>query len=244
MKLSEALLLPDRGTLSLVGGGGKSTLMLRLARELAADGRRAVVTTTTHISRAQGETAGPLLDGGDGADLGRALEACPVVCIAAPCGAADKLGPPPDALLTAAGTLAHWVLAEADGARRLPVKAPADHEPVLLPGGLVCAVAGLSALGRPLARVCHRPGLAADLLGVAPEALLSPDLLARLLTSPKGQRKGVEDPARFRVVLNQADDPAALDLARETAAGIRDCIPGCRVAVTALWEENCVKEVF
>ena len=46
--LSQAFDLPH-GITSLVGGGGKTTLMLRLAHELAATGARVIVTTTTHI---------------------------------------------------------------------------------------------------------------------------------------------------------------------------------------------------
>lgn len=47
------------------------------------------------------------------------------------------------------------VLLEADGAKRMPCKVPAAHEPVLLPeSDIVLTVAGLSALGRPLREVC------------------------------------------------------------------------------------------
>ena len=63
------------------------------------------------------------------------------------------------------------VFLEADGAKGLPCKAPAAHEPVLLPqSDILLAVAGLSALGRPLEQVCFRAPLAAALLGVAPDA--------------------------------------------------------------------------
>lgn len=47
--------------------------------------------------------------------------------------------------------LADIVLIEADGSRRMPCKAPAAHEPVLLPQcDIVLAVAGVSALGESL----------------------------------------------------------------------------------------------
>ena len=243
MDLYDALHLPPRGTLCLVGGGGKSTLLLRLAAACAGAGRRAVVTTTTQITRAQGEAAGVLLLAEGPGQLQSALAAHPVVCAAGPGKTPQKLGPPPPAVLAAAPNLADWVIAEADGARRLPVKAPAPYEPVLLPGALVTAVAGLSALGRPLDQVCHRADLAAALLGISPETVLTPDLLARLLTSPQGQYKGVRDPAGFRVLLNQADTVSRAEAA-QTAAAIRDRLPGCRVVVAALAEETCIKEVF
>jgi hypothetical protein len=59
------------------------------------------------------------------------------------------------------------VLVEADGSRRLPFKAPADHEPVLPDtAAVVLAVAGIDALGAPLSEdfVC-RAHVVASLTG-------------------------------------------------------------------------------
>ena len=76
------------------------------------------------------------------------------------------------------------VFLEADGAKHFPCKAPAEQEPVLLPqSDIVLAVAGLSALGRPLKECCFRLEQACMLLGVPPEACLTPELLAQLLAS-------------------------------------------------------------
>ena len=162
--LIHALALPDTGFISLVGGGGKSTLLLRLARERQARGLRTVVTTTTRILRAQGEAAGPVA--GDLPALEAALAQSLTVCAALPAPELGKLAPPSQALLDQALNLAGLVVAEADGAHGRPVKAPAGYEPCLLPhSAAVVAVAGLSALGRPLEEVCHRPELAARLLG-------------------------------------------------------------------------------
>ena len=66
------------------------------------------------------------------------------------------------------------------------------------------AVAGLSALGQPLGRVCHRPELAALRFGLSPEETVNPEIMARLLSSPLAQRKGVGD-RPYAVLLNQAD---------------------------------------
>ena len=159
-------------------------------------------------------------------------------------GTGKLTAPPPEALDRGLALFGFGV-AEADGSRQLPMKAPADHEPCLIPGwAAVVAVAGLSALGRPLGEVCHRPQLACALLGAGPETAVTPALLARLLTHEAGQFKGVGDPKRFRVLLNQADGPAELALARETAREIQTWLPGVRVAAAALRAAVCVKEVF
>ena len=49
MQLSRALRIRPKDVVVLVGGGGKTTLMFRLADELAASGRRVVTTMTTRI---------------------------------------------------------------------------------------------------------------------------------------------------------------------------------------------------
>jgi hypothetical protein len=47
--LTEALGIEAREMISLVGAGGKTTLMFRLAKELSLSGKRLVTTTTTKI---------------------------------------------------------------------------------------------------------------------------------------------------------------------------------------------------
>ena len=85
---------------------------------------------------------------------------------------------------------------------------------------VVLGVAGLSALGRPLREVCFRLEQACALLGAAPETLLTPELLARLLASEQGGRKQVGN-RRFSVVLNQADDPARIAAGEQTLTLLR-----------------------
>lgn len=245
MRLREALALPQKsGIISLVGAGGKSTLMLRLAHELAEGDTNVVVTTTTHIMPPAAHEVDVLLTDGRADTLSAALVSHSIVCAACP-SSDGKLSAPPDVLLQAAAREAGWVIVEADGARRYPVKAPAEHEPQIFePSDMVVAVAGLSALGRPVGEICHRHELACALLDVSPAAPLTPGLLARLLTSAQGQFKNVTVPARFRVLLNQADDEQLASRGAETACHILRLLPGCRVVVGALRQEPYVKGVY
>ena len=204
--------LAEKGhVVSLVGGGGKTTLLYAMASHCAQKGWRVLVSTTTHILRPENG-----LWAKTDAEIQElwARGSYAVVGSPAPNG---KLTAPPEA------DLAHWmaqadaVFLEADGAKHFPCKAPAEQEPVLLPqSNIVLAVAGLSALGRPLKECCFRLEQACMLLGVPPEACLTPELLAQLLASEQGGRKRVGSRA-FYAVLNQVDTEEQAVLARQTA---------------------------
>ena len=53
MRLADALDMTGDEVVALVGGGGKTTAMFRLAREMVEKGGSAITTTTTRIFAAQ-----------------------------------------------------------------------------------------------------------------------------------------------------------------------------------------------
>ena len=100
---------------------------------------------------------------------------------------------------------------EADGARSLPCKAPAAHEPVILPEtDTVIAVMGLDALDQPVSEVCLRAQHVQALLDCDPEHRLTGADMVRLLLSDQGSRKSVAQ-RNFFVVLNKCDVAQRLD---------------------------------
>ena len=82
---------------------------------------------------------------------------------------------------------------EADGSKMRPVKAPAEHEPVLPSATtLLAPVIGLDAIGVPVApRWVHRPEYVRAVLGLDADELirLTPAQAARLLVAPTGGAK-------------------------------------------------------
>jgi len=150
-----------QGITALVGGGGKTTLMLQLARELAAGGARVIVTTTTHIFPPEGIPTGNPINADE---VSHALLLEPLLCLGKP-ATNGKLGAP-DLSMAMLSHLADYILVEADGAKRLPLKAPAEHEPVIPPDTrLVIAVAGLDGAGKPIKEAAFRPKQYAALCG-------------------------------------------------------------------------------
>ena len=201
--LSEAQFpfLAEKGhVVSLVGGGGKTTLLYQLSAHCARKGWRVLVTTTTHIRQPEACYAP------DDAALAALWQAGHYAVIGTP-AENGKLTLPPQQLLHRMAQ-ADAVFIEADGAKHCPCKVPAAHEPVLLPqSDIVLAVAGLSALGKPLREACFRyDTIRPQFLAAAPDASLTPPVLAQLLASAQGGRKAVGD-RQFYAVLNQADTP-------------------------------------
>lgn len=209
--------LAEKGhVVSLVGGGGKTALMYAMAAHCSCKGWRVLVTTTTHIMQPPGGLWAQTEAERD------ALWNSGHYVVAGTAAPGGKLTAPPDEQLRFWTELADITLIEADGAKRMPCKAPAEHEPVILPQcDIVLAVSGASALGRPLNEVCFRAELASELLAVSQDAVLTPELLARLMASEAGGRKSVKK-RDFFAVLNQTETAERELLAKKTAQILRE----------------------
>lgn len=184
----------------LVGGGGKTTVMYELAAAWAACGRKVLVLTSTHILQpADGSFAA------DAAAVHNLWQQRRYAVIGTPELDTGKLTLPPQFLYEAMKPQADVILCEADGSKHHPCKAPAAHEPVLLPDSdIVLAVAGMDALGNSLAQACQRPQLAAAFLGCSLDSVIDEQMLAALLLSEQGSRKNVGTRIYY-IVLNKCD---------------------------------------
>lgn len=203
MNLSELLTIRP-GITALIGGGGKTTAMYTLARELSEDAT-VVCTTTTHIYP---PSHLPVLDGKNDGKLACALGWCRCVCVGVPTPE-GKLSAPPFSPYRLA-ELARYVLVEADGSRGLPVKAHLAHEPVIPDlTGLTLGLAGASGFGRPVREAVHRWERFCALTGAGPEDPVTAENLARLLLA-----EGLED----KLFINQAESAGAMEEARRLAA--------------------------
>ncbi len=226
LTLSEALGIPC-GVTAFVGGGGKTTAIARLARELSTQGR-VLIATTTRIYPPDF----PVLIDPNAGELRAAFKGHSIVVIGSVQG--PKLGPPEN--LAALCALSDYALIEADGAHGLPLKAPAAHEPMISENAqMVVAVAGVDGIGRPISSV-HRPELYAALVGKPLDAPVTPEDVAQVLCHPEGQKKNVHCP--WRALLNKADSAEQQELARACARGI----PGGAVIASLLSEPIFIEQ--
>lgn len=197
---------------SVCGAGGKTTTIRRLAKECADAGRGAAVMTTTHMIA---EDAPWFLVDPSIGELRETLERYGQVWAGA-ASSEGKIESLSRQLQQEMLSLRVPVFIEADGARRLPAKVPAGHEPViLLETGYVLYVYGLDAVGRKIAEVCFRPELAGKLLGKKTDEEMTAEDIAFLAASPLAGRKGCPEGAEYTVILNKADDDRRMDLAIE-----------------------------
>src|SRR5947209_6293610 len=192
--LSDLLDLPSRALISMVGAGGKTTTMYTLARELVDQGKPVVTTTTTQIFMpTSNETEQLIVEAEPSLLLDKAkasLRKHRHITIAGSRNERGKLlSVPPDvpAMLLRQGA-ADAVLIEADGARHRTIKAPAEHEPVILPDtNVALLLMSAEAIDQPLSEeVAHRPSRIAALTGISMGDTLTPDVIARLMTSEQG----------------------------------------------------------
>ncbi len=251
MNFRDALAMRDREIVAIVGGGGKTTVLYRLAGETVAAGGKAIVTGTTRFTPPEAVElpAAVLSERTDElmAGLREALRREPLVVAGAGWGNQGRIMPvEPEAVAQmAAIDGVAVVVAEADGSAGRPFKAPAAHEPVVAPSTtLLLTVAGLDVVGRPLdAEYVHRPEVVAALTGAAPGSPVTEGLIARVLLDPSGGRKGLPPRARWLPVLNKADTPERLDAARRIARMLLDGGAG-RVLIAHAGHEPPVVELL
>lgn len=214
----------EPGITAIIGSGGKSTFLKTLGLELMRAGGRVLLCTTTHMFPVAGVPwdgssrrlgAAPWKPGTTHAP-GCTCEACAGMSRGSVCQAGvldpetGKLSSPAESLDQLAQRF-DYVLAEADGSKRLPLKAHASWEPVIPAGTAnVVWVVGASGLGKPVDEVVHRPELFCERCGCEPTDIATPERVAMVLNA---ELQALEL-NNARIMLNQADtlaDPTMTD---------------------------------
>jgi molybdenum cofactor cytidylyltransferase len=250
MNLSDALGMKRDEVVALVGGGGKSSAMFRLAREMAAQGGSAITTTTTKIFGAQIALAPAHVMAID-ATRERVTSALAAHRHVLVIGATDAATGKADGVsLELFARLRSWcpdacILNEADGSRMRPFKTPAEHEPVIpAETTLVVPIVGADVFGKPLdADHVQRPELISALSGAPLGSPITPEIVARVLIHRDGGLKGVPAGARVVALINKVESLVNRTPARETAQRLLREPAIDSVLLTTLRGESPVLEV-
>jgi molybdenum cofactor cytidylyltransferase len=245
MNLANAMRLPSRPCLALVGAGGKTTALFHLARELDAP---VIVAATTHLAISQTPLAHQHRIIQTLNDLDALEKFIPdgITLVTGPFEGERTSGLSNEQVVKLHEICQNRrlpLLIEADGSRRKPLKAPSEIEPPI-PDFVetVVVVAGLSALGQPLHdSIVHRIELFSRLSGLQTGEIVSAEALQRILTHPSGGLKNIPPHARRIMLLNQADTDDLQAQARRLAD---DLLPHYSSVIVASLQQERIHAVF
>jgi len=247
--LADAIGLSGRGVISLIGAGGKTTLMFKLAKELAGAGLSVLTTTTTKIFfpvKEQSPHTVMLASEDDVRDKVIAAKAS-FPHFSAGTGKDPKsgklIGLPPETVdrIWKEG-LFDVIIVEADGSRQLPLKASADHEPVVPTAtSHLVHVTGLDAVGQSLEKAVQRPEIFMENFALEPETILAEPHLAACIFHELQKAEGLCRPLVNTVILNKADTEKEERKGRRIANRLKGHPFLHHLAILALRDKNPVK---
>ena len=161
--------------IAVVGSGGKTTLIKKLAQQYRSQGNTVFVTTTTHMLIEEDTL---LTD--ETEVIIRALKQTGYAMAGIPEGVKIKSLSPET--FRAVSAHADVVLVEADGSKGLPLKYPNACEPVIPEGTAeIMVVCGLNAIGQKAKAACHRLELVKDCLSIEDETVITGHYLQKLV---------------------------------------------------------------
>lgn len=192
--------------ISVVGAGGKTTLIYRLAEELKIKGIRVLITTTTKMYVPKRRFISWESGIGEEGDKGKQenakrmeekirgkLHEEGIVVVGRILNGEEKFTGISEKVRSILPNLCDVLLVEADGSRQKPVKVPAEHEPVLFPASdLVIGVLGMNSVGQHILEAAHRPEDVAAFLNTSVEHRITEEDLEKIAESPLGLKKGVD----------------------------------------------------
>jgi probable selenium-dependent hydroxylase accessory protein YqeC len=250
MTLTEAFSIGARELISLVGAGGKTTLLYALGRELSALRSGVILTTTTKIFE---PAPSPFFFQFLAPEMSalKKWAAEHLHCQQSLLLARERLpdgklaGLPPewvDALSLMDGVSA--IVNEADGAAGRPLKAPRNGEPVIPDNTtLLVPIMGIDGMGRPLDEATvFRSAIASRLLDLPLGSAVTEEAISRLMMELIRQA-----PLGARVVplINKVDIPGGREKAETLARTIlsRDRTGIRRVVLGQLQHVPAVLEI-
>lgn len=208
------------GVTAVIGGGGKTTLLRTLGEELARY-HSVLLCTTTKIMPFAGI---PWAETAEELDCLRRQHH--LLCAGTLLPDSGKLTAPQIPM----AQLELWfdyVLVEADGSAQRPLKAHADHEPVIpAEANQTICVVGASGFGRTIAEAAHRPERYAALAKTAVGALATPETEAAVLLAER---------LYDRIFVNQVETAERLEYAQALAKRLT-----CPVLAGSLWKGEYV----
>lgn len=228
-KIGDSVFLPHipfvaGDVISIVGSGGKTTLMYCLARELAEQGKRVITTTTTKIFPPHpSESSHLIISDNERVLINRTRELFKkekLVTLAKNFVGTKLEGLPHDMIdKIREQESGYIILNEADGARQLSLKAPNETEPVIPSSTTwILPVVGLDGIGkRNTEEYVFRPDYFSRLTGIKEGSMITPESVSRVILHPEGLTRRTPEKARIVLILNKGEFERSFDVGMEVA---------------------------
>jgi probable selenium-dependent hydroxylase accessory protein YqeC len=211
---------------AFVGAGGKTTFIEYLAAGATQRGKRVAITTTTKIYAKEPYILTEEKGLHDAPDIpsclrvGRSLED-------------GKLTGVTFDEIIRLGELFDLVLIEADGSKRLPLKYPAEYEPVIPPcSETIFVISGLDSLSGTVREKVFRWELFCERTGIKADGIIGQDMFLRFF-SRDILLKGIEE-RPCTIVLNKFDTLTWRSNAITLARALLDRIPGGEIITSSI----------
>ncbi|MCP4020446.1 MAG: putative selenium-dependent hydroxylase accessory protein YqeC [Desulfobacteraceae bacterium] len=254
ISLKKAFKIADKGIISITGAGGKTTLMFRLAKELAFSGHKVLTTTTTKIFMpATNQSVHTLISD----KIDHILDVTQVLwektshftAAKSNITAKNKLKgftPAEVETLYQSGQF-DFIIVEADGAAKKPLKASADHEPVVPDNtSHLIHVAGMDAIGNPLSEdIVHRAQIFSQNTGLKMDDPIDEKVLAKAMDNEIKKINHLKKTALRFALLNKADDQNREASGSTTAKLLLNnkCFFD-RIIIASLENKNPIKKIY
>jgi probable selenium-dependent hydroxylase accessory protein YqeC len=227
MNIRESLALGRKGIISIVGAGGKTSLMYALARELVATGKRVLTTTTTKIFSPTGEQSPATIVSRFPEEIVEKAELLlkkysHLTVASEYLQAHHKLKGLESSAIEYIwrSNLFDFIVIEADGAARRSLKACAPHEPVVPRfSDRVVAMVGLDVVAKPLTEEwVFRSGIFSRITGLEPsEDITEASITSAIIHDMSSVSVSRQESMKI-AFLNKADTLEALQAGERIAA--------------------------
>ncbi|SET47025.1 probable selenium-dependent hydroxylase accessory protein YqeC [Natronincola peptidivorans] len=251
MKFYEALNidLEKKEIISFVGAGGKTTALFKLAKELKEAEKRVLITTTTAIYTPTEDKYDLLvLTDKDNDTRFSTPKEYPSICVLGKTISKENkiLGIDDWKILELSkGNIYDYILIEADGSRRKPIKAPAVYEPVIPSNTTkLIGVIGLDAYNREIGEEwVHRPQLFCQLTEGKIGGKIDINKILKLILDDNGLYKNLPQGCQKYLLLNKGDDSFRKNLAMKIFQALKkNQFPfGGMIVAAMIQEENYIK---
>lgn len=204
---------PSKGELlSFVGGGGKTTTIFKLAKELKKLDKKVLVTTSTAIYYPEKSIYDKIIvdNSNEFIENLENIKYGTITVIGKSISKENKLLGLNKELIDEIYNrkIFDYILVEADGSKRKSIKAPADHEPVV-PSSTdkTIGIIGIDSIGKRINEEnVHRPELFCNITDSEEKEIINEEKIYKLIKSDRGLFKDIPSKSKKYVFLNKVDN--------------------------------------